>query len=200
MFSKFATYSIKRGEPAASNEIVNEQAGRLILALIVKEPWSAHQKYRIFGDLEGRIFDYGLQPDQIRLAQLLSQIVTEEGKSLTYERVEKYGLTHYILMYLVGEVLRLGEDGRALLKRPLLYLSTNTNANQKETKMLASLRALTKFIVTELNYFIKENGEESYDYKTSFKSQTDVQSIRNAVQKAFEKDVTTGRAQPFKLP
>jgi len=200
LFSNFAIYGIKRGEPAAHNEIVNEEAGRLILALNVKEPWSAHQKYRIFGDLESRIFDYELQPEQVRLAQLLSQIIYEEGKLLSYERVAKYGLTHYILIYLVGEVLRLSKEGEALLKRPLPYLATNTSPNPKEEKVLASSRTLIKFVVTELSYFIKENGEESYDYKTSFKSQTDVHSIRNAVQKAFEKDVATGRARPFKLP
>jgi hypothetical protein len=200
LFSNFATYSIKRGERGANNEVANEEAGRLILALKVKEPWSAHQKYRVFGDLESRIFDYELQPDQIRLAQLLSDIVSDEAKSLNYERVAKYGLTHYILIYLVGEVLRLDKDGQAFLRRPLPYLATNAAANKKEGEVLASLRALTKFVVTELNYFIKENGEDAYDYKTAFKSQTDVQSIRNAVQKAFEKDVATGRAKPFKLP
>lgn len=200
LFSNFAVYSIKRGEPGGENEIINEEAGRLILALYVREPWSAHQKYRVFGDLESRIFDYELKPDQIRLAQLLSQIDYEETKSMPYERVAKYGLTHYILIYLVGEVLRLGKDGQTLLKQPQPYLTTNVSTNQKEAVVLASLRALTKFIITELNYFIKENGEESYDYKTAFKSQSDVHSIRNAVQKAFEKDVATGRAKPFKLP
>jgi hypothetical protein len=119
LFSSFAVYGIKRGEPGGGNEIINEEAGRLILALYVKEPWSAHQKYRVFGDLESRIFDYELQPEQIRLAQLLSQVVSEEAKSLNYERIAKYGLSHYILVYLIGEVLRLGVDGKALLKNPL---------------------------------------------------------------------------------
>lgn len=201
LFSKFATYTIKRGETSGQNEIVNEQAARLILALIVMEPWSAHQKYRVFGDLEGRIFDYDLQPDQIRLAQLLSIIVAEETKTLSYERVAKYGLTHYILIYLVGEVLRLGQNGRSLLKRSIPYLRTNEDENNpKEVQIITELRAITKFVVTELNYFIKENGEDAYDYKTSFKSQTDVHAIRNSVQKAFEKDVATGRAKQFCLP
>jgi hypothetical protein len=119
---------------------------------------------------------------------------------LSYERVAKYGLTHYIIIYLVGEVLRLNAPGKALLQRPLQYLKTNASDNPKQTAILASLQALTKFVVTELNYFIKENGEDSYDYKTAFKSQTDVHSIRNAVQKAFEKDVATGRVTQFKLP
>jgi hypothetical protein len=200
LFSDFATYSIKRGEPAGTNEIVNEQAGRLILALIVREPWSAHQKYRIFGDLESRIFDYDLQPEQIRLAQLISQIASEEAKSLAYERLGKYGLTHYILVYLIGEVLRLSDDGISLLKQPLPYLTTNAEENPKESVILQALVKIAKHVITELNYFIKENGEDSYDYKTSFKSQAEVQSIRNALQKAFEKDVAIGRANKFELP
>jgi hypothetical protein len=46
LFSAFSTYGIKRGEPAESIELSNVHAGRLLLALYVGEPWSAHQKYR----------------------------------------------------------------------------------------------------------------------------------------------------------
>ena len=107
LFGKFSTYSIKRGEEAATEELNNEQAGRLLLALYVREPWSAHQKYRIFGDLESRIFDYEVAPQHIRFAQLMSKATSNASTNLQSERIAKYGLTHYILVYLVGEVLRL---------------------------------------------------------------------------------------------
>jgi hypothetical protein len=50
------------------------------------------------------------------------------------------------------------------------------------------------------DYFIKEHGEESYDYKSAFRSQTDVLSIRNELLKAFEKDIAVERAKLFTLP
>jgi hypothetical protein len=200
LFSKYATYAIKRGEPSASGEITNEQAGRLILALIIGEPWSAHQKYRIFGDLESKIFNYDILAQHIRLTQIVSRVVEQASKSLKFERLAKYGLTHYILVYLVGELLRESTPGQRLLRDPLPFLSTNSAKNKKEGTLIKSLETLARFVVTELNYFVKENGKDSYDYKRAFKSQTDVQVIRNSIAKAFEKDVDVGRVKAFKLP
>jgi hypothetical protein len=200
LFSNFSTYGIKRGEPAASEELGNEHAGRLLLALYVGEPWSAHQKYRIFGDLETRIFNYDLAAQHIRLAQLIGQSVSCAVSGLKNERLAKYGLTHFILTYLVGEVLRMNRDGRALLKDPLPFLSTNSKPNANQEAMLKSIDDVARFVVTELNYFIKEHGDEAYDYKTAFKSQSDVHALRNVVSKAFEKDVAIGRAKSFVLP
>ena len=49
-FGPKVVYAIKRGESSETEELPNELAGRLLLALYVKEPWSAHEKYRVFGD------------------------------------------------------------------------------------------------------------------------------------------------------
>ena len=200
LFGKFATYGIKRGEPAASAELGNEHAGRLLLALYVGEPWSAHQKYRIFGDLETRIFNYDISAPNIRLAQLIGESAERAAANLQYQRMAKYGLTHFILVYLVGQILQLNTEGKRLLKEPQPFLATSAKPNPKQDTVVQSLDALATFVVTELNYFVKEQGDEGYDYKTSFKSQTDVQGIRNAVLKAFEKDVVVGRAKNFTLP
>jgi hypothetical protein len=54
--------------------------------------------------------------------------------------------------------------------------------------------------VTELNYFVKGEGGEAYDYKREFKSQKAVEGIRDELLKAFEKDRYRGRATPFAIP
>ena len=200
LFSNYSTYAIKRGEPSTSDEITNEQAGRLILALYIGEPWSVHQKYRIFGDLESKLFNYDIVAQHIRLAQLVSRVVEQVLKGLKFERLAKYGLTHYVTVYLVGEILRESTAGQRLLQDPLPYLTTNAAKNSKEAGLIKALEALARFVVTELNYFVKENGKDSYDYKRTFKSQTDVQAIRNSVLKAFEKDIAIKRVKAFKLP
>lgn len=199
-FGNFSTYVIKRGEAAASEELPNELAGRLILALIVEEPWSAHQKFRIFGDLETRIFDFDLRAEHIRLAQLIDKSVEKAAAKLKNERMAKYGLTKFILIDLVGKVLRVSGDGRKLLASPTPYLSTNAGLNPREKKLIDSIDVLARYVVRELDYYAKENGGDQYDYKRSFKSQTDVQKICTEVLKAFEKDIDIGRAEKFKLP
>ena len=172
----------------------------MLLALYVREPWSAHQKYRIFGDLETRIFDYDIAAQHIRLAQLIGQSTGRAVADLKYERVAKYGLTHFILTYLVGEIVRMKSDGCTLLRDPLPFLSTNSKRNARERKLLKSIADVARYVVTELNYFIREKGDEAYDYKTAFKSQADVHAIRNVVSKAFEKDMAIGRVKWFALP
>ena len=200
LFSNFSTYAIKRGEPSKSEELSNEQAGRLLLALYLGEPWSAHQKYRIFGDLESQIFNYDVSAEHVRLAQLISRAAQDAAKSIKYERLAKYGLTHFVIVYLIGQLLRTNPDGEELLRNPMPFLRTNAKKNSKEGRVLKEIDRIAKYVVTELNYFVKENGDDLYDYKTTFKSQTDVHGFRNAVQKAFEKDIVVGRAKKFILP
>jgi hypothetical protein len=200
LFGQFATYVIKRGEPSSSEELVNEHAGRLLLALYVGEPWSAHQKYRVFGDLENKIFNYDVTAPHIRLAQLIGKSAARAVANLKYERVAKYGLTHFILVYLIGQVIEASADGKLLFKSPIDYLSTNTRENAAEESIRKSIDDVARYVTTELSYFIKAHGEEGYDYKSAFKSQTDVQAIRDEVLKAFEKDIHVGRAKWFSLP
>lgn len=175
-FSKFATYTIKRGEKTATPELSNEFAGRLLLSLYAEEPWSSHQKYRIFGDLENRIFSYGINAPQIRLAQLVGESAAGALVNFKYERLAKYGLTQFILVFLMGQILKLNTDGTKLLKSPVTNLSTNAASNPKDAKLIASLDVIGKFVVNELKYFVKENNGDDYDYKTAFKSQGGVET------------------------
>ena len=56
------------------------------------------------------------------------------------------------------------------------------------------------FLIPEFNYFITEKGEDDYDYKSEFKSPTEVKKLRNSVIKAFEKDRLKGAITGFMLP
>ncbi len=59
LFGNDTVYLIKQGDSTGSKSLANEFAGRLLLSFYVGEPWSAHQKYKVFGVLENRIFSYG---------------------------------------------------------------------------------------------------------------------------------------------
>jgi AIPR protein len=200
LFGDYSTYVIKRGEKGTSEELGNEYAGRLLLALYVGEPWSAHQKYRIFGDLENRIFNYDISASHIRLAQLIGKSAARALTNLPYERDAKYGLTEFILVYLIGQVIQASTDGQQLIKNPLPTLTTSRSLNPKESQLAKSLDEIAQYVTTELTYFIKGRGEEAYDYKNNFKLQSEVNTIRNEVLKALDKDVAIGRARKFTLP
>lgn len=200
LFSPDTTYMIKRGETATGNELSNEYAGQLMLAFFVGEPWSAHQKYRIFGEDEKRIFRYGVNAYNVRLAQLMSQTIEQALNRIASERIRKYSLTKFVLMYFVGELVKHNADGKTLLNDPSAYLSTLKTTNPKENEIITQFKDLAHLAVTELNFYIKEHGEEAYDYKSEFKSPKSVQAIKNELLKAFEKDIYTHRANAFVLP
>ena len=49
-------YIIKRGEEPGEHPILNEDAGRMLLAFDLKEPWSCHQIYKVFDEKHAEIF------------------------------------------------------------------------------------------------------------------------------------------------
>lgn len=200
LFAPNANYVIKRGEVSDAEELPNEQAGRLLLALYVKEPWSAHQKYRIFGDLESRIFNYHITAAHIRIAQLLYGLIPHRLTALEHERLARYGLTSFLILYFLGELISLSKDGRELLDNPLPFLTTSGAYNHLESKVLDQSLPLIDWVITELNYFVKGQGGAAYDYKREFKSQKAVEGIRDELLKAFEKDRYRGRATAFSTP
>jgi hypothetical protein len=199
-FGSQVVYAIKRGEAAGVDELPNELAGRLLLSLYVKEPWSAHQKYRVFGDLENRIFSYHIGAGHIRLAQLLYEQIPASLNTLENERLARYGLTSFVVLYLLGELLRNSDDGRRLLDQPMPFLSTTGKHNPLEAKVLAQTAPLINWLVTEVNYFVKAQGGDAYDYKRELKSPKAIEGLRDELLKAFEKDKYRNRANPFTAP
>src|SRR5690606_15265825 len=56
-FKGVFAYAVKRGEPIeAENEISNEEAGLLLIAFDLEEPWTTHRKYQVFDDRYTQVF------------------------------------------------------------------------------------------------------------------------------------------------
>src|SRR5439155_1580360 len=70
--------------------------------------------------------------------------------SVNNERVRKYSLTKFILIYLIGELLRVEADGEKLLQnpKPFLELDGVKNSADVEHKVLRKIKELTNFAIT----------------------------------------------------
>ena len=66
LFGFDCTYMIKRGATSKAGEFPNELAGQELLSLYVQQPWSAHQKYKIFGEFQSAIFRYACEATALR--------------------------------------------------------------------------------------------------------------------------------------
>jgi AIPR protein len=194
------TYVIKQGEAAKNKALSNEYAGRLLLSLYVKEPWSAHQKYRIFGDRESEIFGYGRTASHVRLAELMMEEIDEKLHLIKFERVRKYALTKFIILYLLGEIMREETQGDSFLREPSPFLTTNKKKNPKQTPLLENISEVVEYVINELNFYLDEHDGENYDYKTEFKSPKAVTSIANEVLRGYRKDRKMERVKPFEVP
>lgn len=195
-----STYSIKRGEPANAEVLPNESAGQILLSLYVGEPWSAHQKYKVFGEFRRRIFRYGIDANHIRLAQLIFQVSQSALDGMENERIRRYTLTRYIVLYLIGEVLRQEKDGQVLLDSPAEYLEkSDGNGRTTQKAIFGLINGIAREVVTEFSFYVNEQGE-AYDYKSKFKSEKEVKRIRTEVVKNYVKDKGRGKALVFKLP
>lgn len=85
-----------------------------------------------------------------------------------------------------------------IASKPLL--SEIGKANSKENKLLRTIRGLVGLVIIELNYFFGDQGGDTFDYKSEFKSEKGVTSIRNAVLKAYNKDIHQKKIREFLLP
>jgi hypothetical protein len=197
------TYMIKRGATSKADELPNELAGQELLSLYVLEPWSAHQKYKIFGEFQSVIFRYGVSAYHIRFAQLSMRVCQSALGQCKDQRVRSYGLTSFIVLYLVGELLRTGKNGAAVLDNPEPFLriaKADKGRDELEGKLLKEINALASYVVTELNYYVTDHGGEAFDYKSVFKSEKGVSLLRSEVLKAYEKDLFRDKVDAFLMP
>lgn len=203
LYGDDTTYMIKRGVKATTEELHNETAGQMLLSLYAQQPWSAHQKYKIFGELESEIFRYGISASHIRLAQLMMRSCVAALERCENHRIRSYGLTRFLLLYYVGELLRKEADGASLLDDPAKFLNSASappQTKQLEKDVLQQINELANFAVTELNYYITNNGGDIYDYKSEFKSEKGVKALRSEILKCYDKDKYRNRVETFTLP
>lgn len=118
---------------------------------------------------------------------------------LKNQRMAKYGLTKFLILFLVSELIRQSADGRRILEDPSLAISTDLKAQPAEAKVLKQAGVLVDWLITGLNYTVKERGDDAYDYKREFKSNKAVLALRNEVLKAFQKDLDIGRITKMNL-
>jgi len=202
LFGSRIKYEIKRGEEDGGAVLSNEYAGQLLLAFSVGSPWSSHQKYRVFGDLQSEIFRYGVTASHIRLAELVADVVENALDRISNERIRKYRLTRFIIVYLINQILRHEAGGKRLFEnpRPYLEIDGDDGSGARESKLIEQLEEIAAFVVTEMNYFLEERSDDDYDYKTDFKSPRHIKELRSEVMKGYEKDKFKKRIKVFALP
>ena len=182
-------YLIKRGEEAEGNVISNEDAGRILLAFDVREPWSCHQIYKVFDEKYTDIFGRpSVNAWRIILLNKIVQKIEMSLPEIRNEPLQKYRLTRYFLAYAIAKILDEDNDAKQYIADPQGLL--NTPARLKA--VLEWIENLTRRLCVDVRFEFTE-GESPPDYKSALKSPVQVQEIEMRLRRSYLHDVARGR-------
>ena len=190
-------YRIKRGEPDQAPQVIdNDEAGRLLLAFDLRQPWTCHQSYKILDELHAEIF---ARPEvnayRILAVTDMHSTIIECMPEIENTMLASYRLTQYFLLHLLRQALELDGEGRSLCIDPKPYL--------RDTKGRDRIRACTnriiKDIIIDLNAEVRERAEsgQPLDYKRELKSPNSVRDLSRSIIPQYQKAVSRGRACSF---
>lgn len=190
-------YRIKRGEPEQASQVIdNDEAGRLLLAFDLKQPWTCHQSYKILDELHSEIF---ARPEVnahriIAVADIHSCII-ESLADIENRLLASYRLTQYFLLYLVRQALELDHTGKDFCSNPYQFISQTDG----RARVLRCTERIIKDIIIDLNAEVREREEagKGFDYKRELKSPNAVRELYRSIIPQYQKAVSRGRATSF---
>ena len=196
-YSGTVFYRIKRGEPEQASEVIeNDEAGRLLLAFDLKQPWACHQSYKILDELHAAIFSR-TEVNSHRVVAMVDLMAEIMSASTTIENqlIGAYRLTRYFLMYLLREALETDDEGRRFCKDPSLFIS----AQNGREKLRKSIKPVVSDLVIDVNAELREReiAGKPFDYKREFKSANSVRELGRVVIPQYQKAVLRDRATAF---
>lgn len=186
-------FEIKRGEnlPKDKKVISNESAGRALLAIDIKEPWSCHQIYKIFDEKYAEIFGRKeVTATRIIHVMNLMDTIEERLDQIKVKPLAHYTLTKYFLASVLSTILRNDKKTSEIMRMP-----ESIPAGRK-SDFYTRCGAIIDNLIIDFNYEIEEKGP-AFDYKAELKSPKQVEELSNRLLRSYEKDVARGKADGF---
>jgi hypothetical protein len=160
LYNGHYTYEIKTGEDLPDgHKISNEEAGLLIMAFDLKEPWETHRKYEVWGDKYPKLFSRpDVTADRIVFLKVMLEAINSASAAIKNELIRKYVLTKYMLIY--GLRLVLETEIPALINDPKEWVRDG----KKRTALENALRGVAHELIVDLNYELK-GLPDTFDYR-----------------------------------
>jgi len=184
MFGEKVQYVIKRGEDATGEVVIqNDHAAQILIALYNEEPFLAHRKFALFDQQYKNVFHPKVSASHIYLGWLIWDEVQRQLGQIDNELIARYALTSFVLVYLVGRLMKESEVGAAVLTSPADYLPDG------EDVVRAGIGRLVGDILVDFNGYVREQEDDGgyFDYKTRFKSQAAIKEITEDVLRGHQR-------------
>lgn len=184
-------YQIKRGQEDEGIPISNEEAGRLLLAFDVREPWSCHQIYKVFDEKYSEIFGRSVvNAWRIVLLTKIMARIEEAIPEIGNQAIQRYRLTRYFLLYAIAKILDEDEGARPILIDPTALL---TDADRCD-RVLGAIEGIARRLCVDLRFEFVE-GDSGLDFKVMLKSPVQVPNLEAKLRRSFLHDVARGREE-----
>lgn len=181
------SYEVKRGEPQAENTIwiSNEDAGLLLIAFDLEEPWTTHRKYQIFEDRYAEIFGRpDVTADKIVLLHEIAEVLRNKLPELKNQLVGKYVLTMFVMLLAVRRILDQDPVGKDMISAPNKFVR-EPEMRQRFRKMMESI---VSALVIDLDVETQDLPDD-FDYRGKLRDREYVVGLVNALVASHRKDV-----------
>ena len=187
-------FAVKRGEILDEGKLIsNEDAGRMLLTFDLNEPWNSHQKSQIFDEYYSKIFGRPeVNAQRIILVSEILSVVEEQLDQIDHKQYAYYSATKYFLLYVISQIMQKDELGNAVYKNKLKIVLESKDLNEFKRIITDILR---NNIIVDLNYFLKDEKNSTFDYKKVSKNTTELQSLCVELLKDYEKDLRRAKAK-----
>jgi hypothetical protein len=189
-YSGIYFFEIKRGEtaPKVGQTISNEDAGLLLMAFDLKEPWATHRRYQVFEERHADLFARPeVTADRIVLLQIIIDRIVRGLSGINNNLFARYALTKYFLLYVMRFILE-GDPLSELLINPKNYIRDQGT----RTKFIKLVDSIMDGIIIDLNAEIDELGDD-FDYRDKLRDQVWTNDLRKKLVAEHLKDVKRGK-------
>jgi hypothetical protein len=187
-------FEIKRGETANGCTLIsNEDAGLLLMAFDLKEPWATHRKGQVFEERYSDLFGKPvITADRIVLCQVIAEAVNGALPQIKNQLFARYKLARYLLVYVIRNIFENDELAPQILKTPGVFVGKKKDRD----RFRKCLGTIVNDLVIDLNAEVEELGD-NFDYRDSLRDETWVKKLNQKIVTDHLKQVKRGRIQSF---
>lgn len=193
-------FEIKQGEiKGAGDVILNEDAGLLLMAFDMSEPWATHRRYQVFEDKYTELFARTeVTADRIVMLHVMAESIDAALPRLTNGLVAKYVLTRYMFLYCIHEILKKDEIWTDINTAPEKFVRDQQD-RQRFRKCIDNLVSdLVTDVDAEIEEAVKEAGAGDFDYRGKLRDATWVNKVSRSVVGDHLKMVARKKISSFK--
>ena len=179
-------YKIKQGSDEAGFDLIipNDFASQLITAFYLKEPYTTHQKTKIFDTNYSKIFNRNISASYLYILNKIYKSIGDNCDVIKHEGVRTYKTTKFFLLFVFRLIMEEDQLGIQILNDPVNFLASyQKNLSNKFSK-------LSRNIALDFNSIIEDEEKvDFFDYKNTLRNIEKNEKFSSQLVKDYKKQI-----------